>query len=149
VECDDERIMHCSDVQGPISQRTLGLMLDFRPNIAIIGGPPFYLSGFRVSETAIDSALRNAEKAASMIPLIIYDHHSLRSEDCSRELSGLKASAERHGHRIVSAAEFSGIPNRLLEAGRRRLYEESPPSGSFQEWARLSKEKRGQRMPPI
>ena len=149
VECDDERIMHCSDIQGPASQRTLRLMLDFRPTVAIIGGPPFYLSGFRVSEASIESALRNAEKAASMVPLIIYDHHPLRSEDCFQRLSGLKESAGDRGHRIVTAAEFSGVPNKLLEAKRRELYKERPPDGSFQEWVRLPEEKRRQRMPPV
>ena len=149
VECDDERIMHCSDIQGPVSQRALRVILDFKPKVAIIGGPPFYLSGFRVSETVIDIALRNAEKAASVVPLIIYDHHALRSEDCFQKLSGLKEFAERHGHKIVTAAEFSGAPNKLLEAKRRELYKENPPSGPFQEWTRLREDKRRQRIPPV
>ncbi len=149
VEHDDERVMHCSDVQGPGSQTALHAILSFRPDIAIIGGPPFYLSNFRISEDTIDSALRNAERAASQVPLIVYDHHSSRSEDCLHRLSRLKRIARQNGHEIVTAAEFSGVPNNFLEAKRRELYQENPPSDAFQEWAALSKAKRRRRMPPI
>lgn len=149
VEYDDERVMHCSDVQGPGSQTALRMILASRPNIAVIGGPPLYLSGFRVSETAIDSALRNVERLVSKIPLVIYDHHLLRSEDSIQCLSRLRRIAGQRGHKIITAAEFCGIPNKLLEAKRRELYEENPPSDAFQEWIGLSKAKRRRRMPPL
>jgi len=149
VEYEDERIMHCSDVQGPVSDSTLHKMLRFKPDIAIVGGPPFYLSGFRVSQRAIGSALRNAEKVVDTTPLVIYDHHSLRSKDCFQRLSGLREVAEGSGHRIVTAAEYSGLPNELLEAKRKELYEENPPSDPFKEWLALPKKKRKRRMPPI
>ncbi len=149
VEYEDERVMHCSDVQGPSSGAVLESILDFSPNLAVIGGPPFYLSGFRVSETFITSSLRNTEKAIERIRCVIYDHHPLRSKDCFQKMSRLRETARKSGHGMFTAAEFSGLNNNLLEARRRELYEEDPPSVSFRKWAGLPKNKRRRMMPPI
>lgn len=149
VEYEDERAMHCSDIQGPSSKAVLDSILHFSPDLAVIGGPPFYLSGFRVSETLITSSLRNTEKVIERIPCVIYDHHPLRSEDCFQKMSQLRQTAKKSGHGIFTAAEFSGLDNNLLEARRRELYEETPPSTSFRKWAGLPKDKRRRMMPPI
>jgi predicted metallo-beta-lactamase superfamily hydrolase len=149
VEYEDERVMHCSDVQGPGSSMALDTILDFNPNVAVIGGPPFYLSGFRVSEEVISSSLRYTEKAIEKIPCIIYDHHPLRSEDYFHRVSRLRLIARKIKHSLLTAAEYAGLDNNLLEARRRKLYEEYPPSVSFRRWASLPKEKRRRTMPPI
>jgi len=149
VECGDERVMHCSDVQGPVSDVALDALISFKPDIAVVGGPPLYLSGFRVDERVIEYALQNAATAAREIPLVIYDHHPMRSEDALDRLIGLRRIASKNVNRIVTAAEFSGGPNRLLESKRQRLYSENPPSEAFLKWASLPKKRRRRQMPPL
>ena len=60
----------------------------------------------------------------------------------------LKA-AEEVGHKVLTAAEFSGKDNYILEFKRKELYEEKPPSQEFLNWLRLPRYKKKIIKPPL
>lgn len=149
VEVEGEKFTHASDVQGPISEKVLKLILAEKPRLVMIGGPPLYLAGFRVNEASLALGLAHLKSLVEEVPVTVVDHHLLRDIEWRTWLSPVFKVANSVGHKIVTAAEFLGIENRLLECERRRLYEEDPPSEEFSKWARLAREKQRQISPPI
>lgn len=51
VDFDGERVMHASDVQGPMLDKTLDLILSANPNLVYVGGASPLLSGFQGRST--------------------------------------------------------------------------------------------------
>ncbi len=149
IEYGDERILFASDVQGPMYESTLELIVAESPQLVIIGGPPTYLSGFRVPEEHVQHGLRNLESLAQRVPEMVLGHHLLRDEGW-RELSQrIFDVASKVGHKVVTAAEFVGEKSNLLECRRKELYESEPPENSFQKWLRLPVSERKKTRPPI
>lgn len=136
VECGGERFMFAPDIQGPMSIQTAELILAAKPSVLMMGGPPLYLEGGRVSEHQIKQALLNLERIIEVVPLIIIEHHALRDEAWRDKLSDVLAKATAHGHSIVTAAEYTGKDNLFLEAKRRQLFDEHPVSEEFKQWTK-------------
>ncbi|WP_455285508.1 MBL fold metallo-hydrolase [[Eubacterium] cellulosolvens] len=149
VELHSERFIHASDIQGPMSDSALQFILDEAPSTVIIGGPPTYLSGVRVSAESVTRAMENLEIIARRTPLVIVDHHLLRAQDSIRELSAMSATLRSVGGSIMTAAEHIQEQPQLLEANRMTLYREEPPSRHFIKWTKLRKEKQSQTGPPL
>jgi predicted metallo-beta-lactamase superfamily hydrolase len=149
IESGPDRLIHASDVQGPISEMALQFILGQRPSAVIVGGPPTYLAGLRASEEAVKRGMSNLAMIAKKVPLVVVDHHLLRAQDSLQELSAISAEVKPLGGSIMTAAEYLGKQPRLLEANRRKLYEENPPSRQFIKWTKLNKEKQRLVKPPI
>lgn len=149
IESQDEKMLHASDVQGPMSSVTTRLILKENPGTLILGGPPIYLEGVRVATASIEKGLENAATLAANIPRIILEHHLLRSANWMERAGTVVEVANKIGHVVVTAAEFTHEPPRLLESIRERLYEEEPPSDEFVRWTQLKHEKRRLQAPPI
>lgn len=149
IEHSDENLMYAPDVQGPIFNETLKLILKENPGAIVMGGPPLYLMGFKVSEEKIHQSLENLVKVAEKVPIMILDHHLLRAEGWEEFSKPVFDMAGKVGHKVLTAAEYAGQQNNLLEFKRRELYETEPPSQDFLKWAKLSREKQRTVMPPI
>ncbi|HMK93824.1 MAG TPA: hypothetical protein VK536_00335 [Candidatus Limnocylindrales bacterium] len=148
IEYDTERFMFAPDVQGPMSQRTLELILNVEPTVIMLGGPPLYLEGFKVNAAQLGQALRNLERLATTTPVIIVEHHALRDETWKLKLKGVFEQASKAGHSVVTAAEYAGHENVFLEQRRKQLYLDFPPSAEFRQWMKTLN---GQRIakPPL
>jgi len=149
IESRSEKFIHASDIQGPISETALQFILSERPSAVIIGGPPTYLAGYKASEDSIKRGMSNLAMIAKKVPLVVVDHHLLRAQDSLQELSVISAEVKPLGGSIITAAEYIGEQPRLLEANRRKLYEENPPSRQFIKWTKLNKEKQRLVKPPL
>ena len=149
IEYKDEKFMFTSDVQGPINSKTLELILGERPHTIMIGGPPLYLAEFRVKEENLQKGLRNLKEIVENVPCTILDHHILRDEDWMKKTKKVFNAARNSGHKVLTAAEFSGKNNTLLEATRKQLFEKKPPPKEFQKWMRKSEEKKKRVKPPL
>jgi len=134
VECGNERFLFAPDVQGPMTQQALDTILAAEPTVAMLGGPPLYLEGSRVDATQIELGLRNLERIVEATPIVIVEHHALRDEDWKKKLSSVFQRASATGHTVVTAAEYAGEENVFLEARRRQLYFDAPPSDDFKQW---------------
>jgi hypothetical protein len=114
-----------------------------------MGGPPTYLAGFRVKNEHVQRGMQNLGNLVERVPTTILEHHTLRDEKW-RELSQpIFDIASKMGHKVVTAAEFAGKENNLLEFRRRKLFEDEPPSPEFEGWMKLPQPKRKLTKPPI
>ena len=149
VECGDERFMFAPDVQGPMSTHTLELIKAAKPQAVMVGGPPFYLGGFKVDEAQLQIGLRNLTEVVKSVPLTILEHHALREEAWQQRTKQVCDTAAENRHRVMTAAEFMGQDNNFLESKRRKLYVENPPSKEFEKWMRESLKEKSGAKPPI
>ena len=149
IELEKERFVFAPDVQGPMSNRTLEMILNEKPQLAMIGGPPLYLAGFKVDEEQIQSGLKNLERIAEAVPHIILDHHILRDENWREKTNSLLYVTYKSSNTLQTAAEFAGKQNTFLEAGRKKLFKELPPSKDFEAWLHLGEEQKRHVKPPV
>jgi hypothetical protein len=148
IESEDEKFVHASDVQGPMSTQTTNMILREKPDLLVLGGPPLYLAGVKVNKISIEKGMRNASHLAERIPVIIFEHHALRSEDWRDAIKPAVDAGARSNHKLLTAAEYLGLPPDPLEPFRLRLYEKDPPSENFLKWWTLPHNKRRQTPPP-
>jgi len=120
IESEDTVFVHASDIQL-LNGEAVSLILDWYPNIVLVGGPPLYLSWLSSKQRKV--AWENAQRLARHVDTLILDHHLLR---CEEGLSWLDRLSSETGHRVICAADFMERPRCLLEARRVQLYEEMP-----------------------
>jgi predicted metallo-beta-lactamase superfamily hydrolase len=149
IECEGERFMFAPDVQGPMSTRTLELIKAAKPQVILLGGPPFYLGGFKVSEAQLQMGLKNLTEVVEAVPLTILEHHALRDDVWQQRTEQVYAKAVETGHRVMTAAEFAGCENNFLESKRKMLYVENPPSKEFEKWMREGLTEKSSTKPPV
>ncbi len=145
----DERVMFAFDVQGPIDDATLPIILAEKPQVVIIGGPPLYLADFRVSEQQIQRGIRNLQALSRKISTVVLEHHLLRDARWRDEAKQVFEAARDSGNKVVTAAEFLGKEDCLLEARRKQLFEEEPPNSDFEHWSRLPEFEQKKTKPPL
>jgi predicted metallo-beta-lactamase superfamily hydrolase len=149
VEYRSERFMFAPDVQGPMSTRTLELIKAAKPQVIMIGGPPFYLGGFKVAEAQLQLGLKNLVAVVETAPLTILEHHALRGESWQQRTKKVYDTAAEMGHKVMTAAEFAGHENNFLESKRKTLYAENPPSKEFKRWMREGLTEKSSIKPPM
>lgn len=149
VQRGEEKVLHASDVQGPVSKATLEVILAEKPDLLIIGGQPLYLLGSKVSAESIEQAFQNLERIVRSVPVTVLDHHILRSCDWRDQSRRVFEEAKRHGNIVVTAAEFAGREDSPLECRRETLYEREPPSKEFLDWVKIPVGERKKIAPPI
>jgi predicted metallo-beta-lactamase superfamily hydrolase len=132
VECGEERFVFAPDVQGPISNSALELIKDAKPDVLMVGGPPFYLGSFKVDEA-----------------ITILEHHTLRGASWHERTREAFESAHRVGNIVETAAEYAGKESVFLESRRKQLYDENPPSREFERWMRGISDKTNKGKPPL
>lgn len=134
IEHEDERFMFAPDVQGPMSSHALKLICDADPNVVMLGGPPLYLEGSKVSLQKLEIGLNNLGLIVEKVPLVILEHHALRDEFWKEKIVQVYHRASKAGHSLVTAAEYLGKENLFLESKRKQLYLEFPPTTEFKQW---------------
>ena len=149
ITSQDEKFLLAPDVQGPMYARTLQTIIDENPQLLMIGGPPLYLSPLKVGQNEIQNGLRNLGEIARKIPNVILDHHVLRDENWQQSTINIFYDGYRSGSTILTAAEFLGKKNVLLEASRKRLFNENPPPKEFETWMKANDETMKHTKPPI
>ncbi len=149
IVCDDECFVFAPDVQGPISNRALSLITTAKPDVAMVGGPPFYLGSYKVDEIELQQGLRNLESLAETVPLLILEHHALRDESWSVRTKTVFEAANKAGNCVKTAAEFIGLENVFLESHRKQLYLDSQVSKEFEKWMNEPLDLRSHKKPPI
>jgi predicted metallo-beta-lactamase superfamily hydrolase len=149
IETGEEKFVFAPDVQGPMSNRPLQIITEENPQLLMVGGPPLYLSPMKVSEKQLQLGLKNLAEIVAAIPHVILDHHIIRDEEWRNKTLDLFYQTYKSGSTLQTAAEFLGNENRPLEAMRKKLYTEDPPSKEFEKWKKLDDERKKHMRPPI
>lgn len=115
VEHGGVRVVHSSDVQGPVVEDYAELIIAERPDVLILDGPPTYLFGYTLNRINLARSVENAKRIIeeSSVKLVIYDHHLLRDRLYRKRLEDLYASAPPS--RLMTAAEWLGRQPLILE----------------------------------
>jgi hypothetical protein len=130
IEENEIVFVHTSDIQL-LDDDTVDLVLEWQPDILLADGPPLYLD--QLSSNLRKRAWQNALRLAGSVDTLILDHHLMRSFEGSKWLDRLFFES---GRRVLCGADFMRKPRRLLEADRKRLYDETPvPLGWHQDYA--------------
>lgn len=130
IDDSDETLVYTSDVQGPVVGESSEWILEKEPDLLVLDGPPTYLSTETFPREARERARDNIEALAGHSSIVV-DHHLLRDREYSDFLRPAVEAAEIHGNSVVTAAEYLGRENQLLEARRRRLHESRPVPDGF------------------
>lgn len=149
IECDSERILFASDVQGPMCNSTLDIILAQKPQLIIIGGPPTYLAWTKIEEEHLEQGMRNLETIAKRISVTVLEHHLLRDEKWLEHSKPIFDAATKSQHKVVTGAEFMQRENNLLEFKRKYLFGTEPLSAQFEKWMKLPLPERKLTKPPI
>lgn len=120
-----------------------------KPNMIMLGGPPFYLEGFKIDVTQLQRGLANLTSIVETVPVTLMEHHVLRDEQWKKQTEQIYATADKTEHSVMTAAEFAGKENLFLESRRKQLYVDFPPSKEFENWMREGLKEKGSIKPPI
>ncbi len=117
VEDQGERFLFSSDVEGPALNEQAEFILNSKPHWAVIDGPMTYMLGYRYSQEALESSIRNLMGFLDQpqLELLVLDHHLCRELNFRDRLGEL-------GNKFKTAAQASGKRENLLEARRKELY---------------------------
>jgi predicted metallo-beta-lactamase superfamily hydrolase len=119
-----ECFVFTSDVEGPNTEEQTGFIIRENPDIVYLDGPLSYMLGYRYSYESMASAVENMLRILNEtdVETLIIDHHFLRDLKWRERI----AKVFETGKKVVTAAEFLGAGNELLEARRRELFKEHP-----------------------
>lgn len=149
IKCDGETFLFAPDIQGPMAEHTVEIILSQKPNLLMVGGPPLYLTGFKLNEEQARNGLSNMKKVVETVPHVIIEHHLLRDEEWREKTTDIFYSAYKAAHIVQTTAEYLSKQNTFLEARRKKLFEEDPPTNDFKKWTRQNEETRKHVKPPI
>jgi predicted metallo-beta-lactamase superfamily hydrolase len=121
---EEYKFLHTSDVQGPALTDQLEFVLRESPQVLFCDGPVTYLLGRRYSVENLQQATRNLLDIMEQtgVRKLVLDHHLLRDLKWRDKLEVVFSEAQLHEVEVLTAAEFAGMRNDLLEARRKRLY---------------------------
>ncbi len=122
IEYQGEKFLHTSDVEGPAIKEQADFILKEKPDVIFIDGPMTYMLGYRYSVQNYQKALENLKEIAKICEALVLDHHLLRDINWREKIKEI----EKIKH-AMSAAEFAGKKEELLEVRRKELYETEPP----------------------
>jgi len=121
VDDGDKKLLHASDVQGPVTEEAKDYIIDQDPDILIIDGPPTIFLGWKFSRKNLEDAIGNMiEIVENTGAEIILDHHLLRDLKYKEQFADVYRIG---GKRIKTFAEYLGKENIMLEAHRKELWE--------------------------
>jgi len=130
IDNGEYRIIHTSDVEGPVTNDAVNFILRNKPNLIIVDGPPTYLVGQHFTEEIINKSVSNMAKIISYLNnvVVVADHHLLRDLTYRKFFDEVMRYSANTKARLMCAAEFMGIEPLLLEARRKELYNVKPGS---------------------
>ncbi len=115
-----------SDVEGPVTSSQIEFILNKSPEIIFSDGPMTYQMQIYGEENLIRS-IENIKKIISLtkVKKYILDHHLVRDLNFREKLKEVFKFGEKHGCKILTAANFLGKEDDLLEARRKELFRKS------------------------
>ncbi|HID96006.1 MAG TPA: hypothetical protein EYP53_08130 [Candidatus Latescibacteria bacterium] len=121
------KFLHTSDVEGPVTDSQVAFILEQDPDILFCDGPMTYMLGVRYSQQNLKKSINNLIGIIQNtgVKKLILDHHFLRDLRWRERIGPVFEAAEAKGVEVLTAAQFGGLRNDLLEARRRELYGET------------------------
>jgi len=120
IDTGDMKLLHSSDVQGPVAQDTTEYIIKQSPDILIMDGPPTLFLGWKFSKKHLDAAQENLTRIIQETHCdVLLDHHLLRDP---KYMERFPLPYSKMGDKIKTFAEAQGKKNNMLEAQRKQLW---------------------------
>ena len=120
IDDGEKKILHASDVQGPVTKDAKEYILDQKPDFLIMDGPPTLFLGWKFSMKNLEDASDNLVEIIEQLGCeVLLDHHLLR------DLKYKEVFPEPYNkgkENIKTFAEYLGEENNTLEAHRKELW---------------------------
>jgi hypothetical protein len=110
IEYDDKKILHSSDVSGPMIEDYADFIIKENPSILFLDGPTTYLFGYILNRINLDRTINNMVRIIKEIDadVIIYDHHLTREKKFREHTKEVWETAIQTDKKVVTAAEYLG-----------------------------------------
>ena len=110
VKEDKRKLIHSSDVNGPIIEDYADLIIRENPDILILDGPMTYMLGYTLNNINMKRAVNNIIRIVENTKTnpIILDHHLPREKKFKERLQEVYKTAKKEGKEILTAAEYNG-----------------------------------------
>ena len=110
VEYKREKVVHASDLDGPIIEDYAEWLITEDPNVLIIDGPMTYMLGYTLNLINLNRCIENMCKIIENISseVIIFDHHLLRDTKYKERLKKVYEVAKECNRNVLTAAEYLG-----------------------------------------
>ncbi|MDI6840737.1 MAG: hypothetical protein QMD71_07830 [bacterium] len=124
IEDSDEKFLFTSDVEGPAISEQMDFIIRADPDIIFCDGPMTYMLGYRYSQTDLNNSISNLIKIIqeTRVSQLVLDHHLTRDIGWRQKLLPVFEAGETRGCKVLSAANFMGLNDDMLEAMRKELY---------------------------
>ncbi|MCS7121570.1 MAG: MBL fold metallo-hydrolase [Archaeoglobaceae archaeon] len=115
-----------SDVEGVANEDQLRFMLEKDAEIVFLDGPMTYMP-HKYPQEFFTKSIENVKKLIekTQVEKLVIDHHTTRDLAWRKKISEIFKFGEENGVKILSAAEFAGVEEELLEAKRKELWSSS------------------------
>jgi hypothetical protein len=110
IEHNGKKLIHTSDINGPIIEDYAEMIINENPDILILDGPMTYMYGYLLNKTNLERAIENAVRIVREIDaeVIIYDHHLPREKRYKERTKKVWKTAKKYHRNLMTAAEYLG-----------------------------------------
>jgi len=120
IDDGEKRLLHASDVQGPVTKSAKEYIISQSPDLLIMDGPPTIFLGWKFSMQNLQDAADNLVEIKEKLDCdIILDHHLLRDLNYKKTFP---QPYQTSGGKVKTFAEYIGKENNTLEAHRKELW---------------------------
>jgi predicted metallo-beta-lactamase superfamily hydrolase len=120
IDDGEKRLLHASDVQGPVTKSAKEYIISQSPDLLIMDGPPTIFLGWKFSMQNLQDAADNLVEIKEKVNCdIILDHHLLRDLNYKKIFPQPYLAS---GEKVKTFAEYIGKENNALEAHRKELW---------------------------
>jgi len=121
-----ESFIFTSDVEGASLDEQIRWISERDAETIFVDGPMTYMLGYRYSVKSLEKSIENLVGImGNRLRNLVLDHHLTRDINWREKIAGIFKAGEDLGVNVLSAAEFAGEKELLLEAMRKELYEKS------------------------
>ncbi|MFH1404231.1 MAG: MBL fold metallo-hydrolase [Candidatus Altiarchaeota archaeon] len=111
-------LVHASDAQGPVDDAARDWIIDSKPTLLVMDGPPTYFLGYKFSQANLMKAECNLLEILDETGcMLILEHHLLRDLKHRERMPRIYSTGIPR-----TAAEYVGVEDNLLEARRKELW---------------------------
>jgi len=107
---ENERILHTSDLEGPVIEDQAEEIIRENPNVLIVDGPSTYLIPYMLNLINLRRAVENMKNIIKNTnpEVIIYDHHLPREPKYRERVKEVYEIARQEEKTVLTAAEYLG-----------------------------------------
>ena len=110
IEYGREKLIHSSDLDGPIIEDYADWIICENPDTLILDGPMSYMFGYLTTRTTMNRAVANTVRILKEtdVRFMIYDHHLPREPKFKEWTREVWDEGKRRGKKVLTAAEYLG-----------------------------------------